>query len=59
MRKFFTLASAILLMSISVATLMTGCGQHKENTEMEDEENGDPYKYDGMDQATLFEIERT
>ncbi|MBL7732602.1 MAG: hypothetical protein JNM88_15605 [Chitinophagaceae bacterium] len=26
---------------------------------MEDEENGDPYKYDGMDQATLFEIERT
>src|SRR6185503_17388186 len=57
MRKIFTLSLAGIFMTATVFSFLTGCVQ-KSNPEMEFEEEEND-KYDGIDKAILFELERT
>ena len=63
MRRIFTLSFTSLLLVFAAVTLTTtGCAHRNENKpemreENEEEEEND--RYDGMDKATVFEIERT
>ena len=57
MQKIFTICLASLFFAFTVTSLTTGCAHKTEsNSEEEFEEND---KYDGMDKAIEFEIERT
>lgn len=59
MRKIATISLASLLVVFTILTLPMGCGLKNENKAISGSDEEEKSKYDGMDKAIEFEIEKT